>query len=108
MAINEEQLQFIKDQLSESGPYEAKKMFGGVGFFREGIMFGLYGQDVFHLRVDDGNRAAYEAHGKTAFMSSEKKKGMPYYEVPLTVLEDRHELKNWVEEAYAAALRSKK
>ncbi len=108
MAINEEQLQFIKDQLSESGPYESKKMFGGVGFFREGIMFGLYGKDVFHLRVDDVNRGAYEAHGKKGFMATEKKKGMPYYEVPLVVLEDRSELNNWVEEAYAAALRSKK
>lgn len=108
MAINEDLANYIKDQLSAFGNFESKKMFGGVGYFREGLMFGLLGKDVFHLKADDHNRADYEAKGKKAFMSTEKKKGMPYYEVPAEVLEDKDQLKVWAGKAYEAAVRAKK
>ncbi len=108
MAINQDLANYITDQLSTFGNFESKKMFGGVGYFREGLMFGLLGKDVFHLKVDDNNRADYEAKGMKAFMSSEKKKGMPYYEVPPEVLEDKDELKVWAAKAYEAVVAAKK
>lgn len=108
MAVSQDQLDFVNDQLSSWGPYETKKMFGGVGFFREGIMFALIGKDVFHFRVDEENVGDYESQGMKGFMSSSKKKGMPYYEVPPSVLEDRDELAVWAQKAYDAAVRNKK
>lgn len=108
MAVNEEYLEYLKDQLSGIGDFEAKKMFGGVGFFKEGLMFGLYGKEFFHLKVDDSNRSQYESLGKTAFMSSAKKKGMPYYKVPVEVLEDKSELAKWALQSFEIALKAKK
>lgn len=108
MAINEDQLAFLQEQLSDFGPFESKKMFGGVGFFREGIMFALLGKGVFHFRVDDENRGDYQARGMTGFMATEKKKGLPYFEVPVDILEDRSAMKTWASRAYEAAVRQKK
>lgn len=108
MAISENYLQYIKDQLSEFGEIEIKKMFGGVGFFREGLMFGMIGGDVFRLKVDEYNQADFEQQGMKAFQSTNKKKGMPYWEVPAAVLENKEELSEWARKAYEAAVRAKK
>ena len=108
MAISQEYLDYIVDQLALFGDVQAKKMFGGIGFFHEGKMFGMLGGDVFRLKVDDNNRADYEARGMVQYPSSSKKKGMPYWEVPPDVIEDPEQLKVWADKAYAAAVAAKK
>ena len=37
-----------------------------------------------------------------------KEKGMPYWEVPLEVFEDKKELAKWALKSYKAAIRNKK
>ena len=108
MAVSEDYLQFITDQLSDFGPVDIKRMFGGVGLFRDGLMFGKIGSDVFRLKVDEHNKAEYEARGMKPFAHPTKKKGMPYWEVPADVVEDRAVLAEWATKAYAAAVRAKK
>ena len=53
MAINQEYLEYITQQLTEFGDFEIKRMFGGVGLFRDGLMFGLIGKDKLHLKADE-------------------------------------------------------
>jgi len=108
MAVDENYKNYILDQLSELGEVNAKSMFGGVGFFLDGIMFAMIGGGVFRLRADDENRPDYEAAGMTNYAPRKGSKGMPYWEVPVSVFEDKHELKQWAKKAYEAALRGKK
>lgn len=108
MAVKEDFLQFITDQLSESGPFETKKMFGGVGFFRDGLMFGMIGDDKFRLKVDESNQKDFEGYGMKPYKDPGKKKGMPYWEVPLDVLKNKTLLKKWVIKAYIVATNAKK
>jgi len=108
MAVNEDYLAFVQDQLSEVEDFETKKMFGGIGFFREGIMFGMIGGGVLRLRVDDTNRSSYEDQGMTNYAPKKGSKGMPYYEVPQGVLDDKKELANWANDAYEVAVAAKK
>jgi DNA transformation protein len=108
MAVSASYLQYIQDQLVVFGEYETKKMFGGIGFFREGAMFAMIGKDALRLKVDDTNKADFEAHGMVAFMSDSMKKGMPYFEVPTQVVEDADELAKWCEKSFAIAMASKK
>ncbi len=108
MAVNEDFLDFIIDQLAEFGKVEAKRMFGGIGFFHEGLMFGMIGGDTFRLKVDEHNMADYEQRGMKPFESGKKKKGMPYWEVPADVIEDKSVLAAWAGKAYQAAVRAKK
>lgn len=108
MAVKEDYLNYILDQLSEFGKVEVKKMFGGIGLFHEGLMFGKIGGETFRLKVDDSNKPKYEAKGMKPFHSEKKKKGMPYWEVPLEILKDRIQLKEWAKESYQIAINSKK
>lgn len=108
MAVSESFVQFISEQLSEFGDFEVKKMFGGRGFFKEGIMFGMIGNDVFRMKVDESNQADYEEKGMEPYYSDSKKKGMPYWEVPPDVIEDREMLKIWAEKAFEVARAAKK
>lgn len=108
MAVSEEYLKYISDQLSEFGGFETKRMFGGVGFFKEGLMFGKIGSETFRLKVDESNQGEYEARGMKPFYSETKKKGMPYWEVPADIIEDRSSLAQWAQTSFEIAMKSAK
>jgi len=78
-------------------------MFGGAGLYLRGIMFGLVADDRAYLRVDDSNRASFEEAGSEPFHPYGKKVTMPYYEVPVDVLEDPRDFRAWSEMALVAA-----
>jgi DNA transformation protein len=107
MAVNNDYLEYITDQLSEFGQFETKRMFGGVGFFREGKMFAMLANNVFRLKTDSSNRKDFEEKGMEPLYTSSKNKTMPYWEVPVEVLEDKHELKKWAEKSYKIAISKK-
>ena len=110
MALDQNTIDHVIDQLSSFGEVSIKKMFGGCGLYHEsGIMFGLItAKGQFMLRVGDANRAEFEAKGAQPFNHEKKGKGMPYYEVPVDVFEDRDELANWANSALDVAVAAKK
>lgn len=108
MAVNQDYAQFVKDQLSEFGEVEFKNMFGGIGIFKDGLMFAKIGGDKLRLKVDDSNKQQFEDIGMKPFFSEKKKKGMPYWEVPPEVLENRTELAKWAKQSFDIAFKSKK
>ena len=73
------------------------------------MMFALIAEDQLYLKVDDGNRAAYEAAGLEPFTYSGK--GAPvrmsYHAAPGEGFDDPEVLCAWAREAYAAALRAR-
>lgn len=93
----------IGDQLVEIPGMTARPMFGGFGIYREGTIVGIVVDDELYLKVDDRNRARYEAMGSTPF-TYEKKTGkatsLSYWRVPSEVVEDRTELSVLVDFAY--------
>ncbi|MGB0864481.1 MAG: TfoX/Sxy family protein [Saprospiraceae bacterium] len=108
MAVSKDYLDYVTEQLSEFGEVMIKKMFGGAGLYFDGLIFGLItAKDVFCLKVDDTNRADYEEKGMTPFGATETKKGMPYWEVPVEVLEDRTELAVWAMKSLEVTINSK-
>jgi DNA transformation protein len=108
MAVSEEYLQFVLDQLAGLKGVSARRMFGGAGLYRGGIMFGLVADDRAYLRVDDSNRSSFEDAGSGPFHPYGAKVTMPYYEVPVDVLEDPEDFCAWAERALAAAVRRKR
>ena len=108
MAVNEDYLNYIKEQIAEFGEVEFKKFFGGAGLFHEGLLFGMIGGDVFRLKVDEYNRNDFEQKGMRPYFSNTKKIGMPYWEVPEEILEDKTELAKWADKSFQAAKRAKK
>ena len=110
MAIDQNTIDHVKDELSLSGEVIVNKMFGGCGFHHEsGVMFGMVMEKgAFMLRVGGAKKADFEAKGPRPFHSDKNAKGMPYYEVPLEVFEDCDELAKWANSALDAAVADKK
>ena len=63
MAKDSEFVEFVLESLQPLGGLSARRMFGGWGIYKDGVMFALIAHDQLYLRVDDGTRAAYEAAG---------------------------------------------
>jgi len=108
MAVSEEYLQFVLDQLAELNGASARRMFGGAGIYLRGIMFGLVADDRAYLRVDDSNRKSFVDAGSGPFRPYGRAAAMPYYEVPVEVIEDPGEFCAWAERALAAAATKRK
>jgi DNA transformation protein len=104
MAVSDDFLEYVLDQLSTFGEVEAKRMFGGAGLYCQGRMFALIADDVAYLKVSEVNREDFEKAGSKPFQPyPHKKTTMPYWEIPGEVLEDPDELARWAAEALAAA-----
>jgi DNA transformation protein and related proteins len=101
---------YVVESLRPLGPVSARRMFGGHGIYLHGVMFALIADEQLYLKVDDGNRAAYEAAGLAPFTYSGKGKPirMSYHEAPSAGFDDPDVLCAWARDAYAAALRAKK
>jgi DNA transformation protein len=110
MARSSEFVEFVVESLGPLGGVSARRMFGGFGIYKDGVMFALIAYDQLYLKVDDGNRAAYEAAGLPHFTYADKGKPirMPYREAPPEGFDDPDILCAWARDAYAAALRTKK
>ena len=108
MAVSEDYLAFVNDQLTEVEGYYHKKMFGGVGYFVDDYMFGAIMDNVFRLKADEETAPRYAAHDCGPHEIKSRNMTMPYYEVPQHVLEDRSALNDWVNEAIEVAKRTKK
>jgi DNA transformation protein and related proteins len=104
MAVSREYLEYIIDQLNAFGSVDARRMFGGAGIYHDGVFFGLVADDNLYFKVDDGNRADYEAAGSGPFRPFGTY-SMSFYEVPADVLEDSDDLKKWATKAVAAAMK---
>ncbi len=111
MAINEQDLAFTLEQLSALEPITTKRMFGGVGIFKETLMFAMMSSDgVFRLKVDETNKADFlEENMEPLYHKDDRsKRPMDYYEVPVRVLENREELTLWAKKFFEIAVKKKR
>ncbi len=100
-------LEYVLDQLSGWGGVSSRRMFGGVGLYRDGKMFALISDDVAYLKVDYSNRDQFDRAGSAPFRPyPDKQVTMSYYEVPAEVLEDPEQLIEWSERSLAIQKKS--
>ena len=107
MAATNESVDHILGLLAEVEPV-AKRMFGGLGIFHQGLMFALMDEDTLYMKVDDENRPAYEAEGSEPFSVTMRGREMTmgYYEVPASVLDEPGRLTEWAKTAIDVAKRA--
>jgi DNA transformation protein len=90
----------VEDLLGHLEHVRARAMFGGYGLYLDRAFFAIITDDgELRFKVDDSNRAQYEALGSTPFVYTGHKKKKPvtmnYYLVPEEVLEDHERLTAW-------------
>ena len=107
-AASAQQLNFLKEQMAGFGPVEARRMFGGAGLFRDGLMFALVAEDILYLKADAESAAAFEAEQLAAFSYATKTGEhtlTSYRRAPERCLDDESEMAQWCRLAWGAALR---
>ncbi len=100
MSVGESYKEYVVDQLGKLGFVTVKKMFGGAGLYYDGLIFGLLADDVLYFKVDDSNKLDFERAGMEQFQPfHDKPMVMPYYEVPVDILENSELLVEWARKA---------
>jgi DNA transformation protein len=111
MAVSDEFVEYVIEQLSGWGEVSVRRMFGGAGLYRGGIMFAVIADDVAYLKVDDSNRDDFLRAGSAPFEpypDKIKTTIRTYYEIPADVLENPAELAQWAERSWLIARKKSK
>jgi DNA transformation protein len=107
MAVSESYRDFVLEQLGRIAPVTAKRMFGGVGIYSQGLFFALVAEDRLYFKVDDSTRPDFERLGMEPFRPFGEDGAMGYYEVPADMVEDAVQLAPWMHKAIAVATEAK-
>lgn len=100
MAVSDQFLDFLLDQLSDWDGITTRRMFGGCGIYRHRTIFALVADDILYLKTDDSTREEFVRAGAVPFHPfGEDKEVSSYYTLPPDAPEDRKEFNRWVKKA---------
>ena len=101
-------LDYVLETMSHSAAVTSRKMFGGYGLYREGLMFALIAGEALYFKTDAASVAQFEKAGSLPFVyqSATRLVRMSYWSAPAESLESPSEMRDWCQLAYAAALRA--
>ena len=99
----------VVEQMFLLGSVQAKRMFGGWGIFKMGLMFAVVIGDELYFKADGQNVGRFLARGLKPFSyeAAGRKVSLRYYQAPPETLEDPSAMAAWAGEAYACALRNR-
>ena len=99
--------EFVAELFAPMGSVSIRRMFGGAGVFRDGLMFALLGDDTVYLKTDARLRADLEAEGSAPFIWIKPSTGeaidMGYVSLPSCAMDDPDEASAWAKRALAVA-----
>ena len=101
---------FLEEMLAPLGGVSARRMFGGLGLFRDGLMFGLVMRGELYLKVAPDETAPFAAEGGAPFCYAGKGGKVTiiasYWRAPDRLGDDPENLVAWARRACAAAERA--
>jgi DNA transformation protein and related proteins len=109
MAVSESLVALLQEQLEPLGRITFRRMFSGAGVYCDGVIFALILRQALHFRVDDGNRAAYQAEGMVPFSYDAKGRIIEvsaYWRVPERLFDEADEMLAWAHASLAAGRRA--
>jgi DNA transformation protein len=99
---------FVLDQLQALDYIEARRMFGGYGLYRDETFFGIVHKGKLFFKIDESTVGGYRKRKMKAFRPNAKQTLKSYYQVPVDVIEDADELRQWAVKAIECQLRNSK
>ena len=101
-------LEFLTEQMAGFGPVTVRRMFGGAGVFRDGVMFALIVDEVLYLQGrSTRTRRRFQGRRPKSRSLTRRRKArrtvMSYWRAPERCLDDPDEMTEWCRKAYACA-----
>ena len=108
--MSSDYLDYILDLLSICENITSRKMFGGYGIYRNGIIFAIIIDNELYFKVDESNIDEYKNLNSEPFTfnSKGKKISMSYWKLPEEVMEDEDLLLKFMDLSYEASIQKKK
>ena len=106
--MSHDYIDYLHDLFSAFAPVTTRRMFGGHGVYRDGVILAIVIDETLYLKVDDATRAAFEAEGSEPFMYETRGGGrvaMSYWRTPEAALDSPEDFRPWARRAWEAALR---
>jgi DNA transformation protein len=113
MAAPNEFVAHCAELLGSLGSVRTRRMFGGHGFYVDGVFIALIAQERLYLKADSLTRAAFEGAGATPFTFEKARGGgvqsvaTSYFSAPEDAMESPPLMQPWARLALAAALRAR-
>lgn len=100
---------FVEELFGSIDAVSFRKMFGGVGIFRDGVMFALIADDTLYMKADESTRDRFEAEGCGPFVYEGKGRSvsMGYWRLPERLYDDPDEFRDWAISAFEVADRAR-
>ena len=100
-------IRYLHELFELLGPITTRRMFDGHTLYHQGLPIAIVYQETLYLKADQEHAAHYQALGMPQFTYEQRGRviGLPYYEAPACLLEDREEAAIWGRKAYESALR---
>ena len=102
-------VEHLMDVLRPLGGVAARRMFGGAGMFRDGLMFALIADEVLYLKADATTVPTFEAEQLGPFTYGTKNGNRvltSYWQAPERLLDDDEEMRDWCRRAADVAERA--
>jgi DNA transformation protein len=100
----------LEELFAPLGGVTIKRMFGGQGVFRSGMMFALVADDILYFKADEQTEPAFrkEGCGPWSYRSHKgEDRVMPYWRAPERLLDEPEEFAEWARAAFSVAERRK-
>jgi DNA transformation protein len=98
---------FLEEMLAPLGGVAIRRMFGGLGVFRDGLMFGLVVRGALYLKAAPEETASFAAEGGAPFSYATKGGRTTviasYWRAPDRLVDEPEEFVIWARRACAAA-----
>ena len=109
MAFESALVEHLMDVLRPLGGVAPRRMFGGAGLFRDGVMFALISDEVLYLKADAATVPALEAEDLGPFTYGTRNGSRvltSYWRAPERLLDDDEEMRDWCRHAADVAERA--
>ena len=94
----------VLDQLQEHDDVEARRMFGGYGLYQDETFFGIIHKGRLYFKIDETTVGEYHKRRMKPFRPNAKQTLKSYYQVPVDIIEDADQLRQWAEKAIRCQL----
>lgn len=102
----------LRDLFSGLGPVSIRRLFGGKGIYRDGVIVAVFLHGELRLKGDGQLAPELEAAGGRRWTYTYARHGrqvaMPYWSVPESALDDPDEMTMWARKAFEAGVRAGK
>jgi DNA transformation protein and related proteins len=91
----------MSDVFKDIDGITSRRMFGGYGFYKDGIFFAILYTDQLHFKVGESNIKDFKKYNSRPlkYKKKDKEVTLSFWEVPPEILEDREAISKWIDKS---------